>query len=581
MFTVSKTMFASTQDDIERVRKETFDIGSSTDDLSTFFSQNLTISTVSAASRSCRRVKSHPEVSIITEVPSSREAGQTRNREPSGQRPIRKSQVSASRPASVPTTPQNEQQAPSVVRRGRPPGAKNKNVKGTKTAAERTSSVPTDSQQSSKPRDDQEEDEDIICSSQIIDGNTPTALRVYGNRSRGPSRSPRLGGRLNNSNIQDQSRCTTRSHRLQSSSIPEGAGNHHPLNGPPELPSNDVNPPEKEPHSLPNVPVVNPRRIDPPPSQTDVDPVEKSAPLNRSTALDDILELDSSQLIEVGAEETVNSTMNEDNSQVVRESVQEQPLSQQSPTTPPSTQQPLTQPNHRKTPVPSSSSDKLARLTEMARYSFSLRPHVVSGTLAPGKNNLKMSFKGRVYMGSLKMDGSIEMNGFSFENIASWIKSVSGMRYTSHRVQDKATLKLLYDGRPLEELILPDPPAKNAAQPKRRYNEIPFVTRASTPAKKQPVAVSAPNTQEPTMPLPVEPPPSPAVSVPFEPVYISGTIEPEPEPEFVPDEMCVIIRKIRVPAKAEYFPVCESDELYWNGSKPFPQHLLADLDDWD
>ena len=120
-------------------------------------------------------------------------------------------------------------------------------------------------------------------------------------------------------------------------------------------------------------------------------------------------------------------------------------------------------------------------------------------------NNSFYSFMLQVYVGSLKIDGSIEMKSFIFPNIGSWFKNVIGKRFTMHQAKEKQKLELLYNEepgsdkwRPLDEIINLDTISKSNTMPKRRYTEIPFTTPPSL--SKTPVAANAAKERLPEIP---------------------------------------------------------------------------------
>ncbi len=295
----------------------------------------------------------------------------------------------------------------------------------------------------------------------------------------------------------------------------------------------------------------------------------------------------------------------------------------------------------------SSPRERYKHISMLTHSLFTLRPFLLDGTLSPGQNNLQMKFFNQVFKGSLKADGYIEVNGFAFACISDWIKHVAGIRYSSFRIHQKASLQLLYgeNGRALEEIIPLDKiPAskgpKKVTPSKRRYNEIPVVVTRSISVGEQPnistvtepavVTRSAPVGKQPSTSTVAEPAivirftpvnDEPSTSTVSEPVVvtkstpvneqpsISTVAEPvvnndmqlvptyprisvrreadmmradedETELQLVPDEMLTHIRTIVTHSEAEYFPICDCIEQYWNGSKPFPDFLLADLENW-
>ncbi len=207
--------------------------------------------------------------------------------------------------------------------------------------------------------------------------------------------------------------------------------------------------------------------------------------------------------------------------------------------------------------------DKLRRLSKIATMNFSLKPFILKGVLSPSKGNLKMNFNNRVYIASLAADGTIEMNGFTFPSIGYWIKSVEGKRFGQFLTADQKTLDLLYNGKPLEDLLDFKEQSQKAVVPKKKYNEIPLTpipklnTRSkSTAAGKHAVEVLANTT-----------------------VSISEFRSTE-NLQRVPDEMTRHIKTIFLHTPDEYFPICQCVEQFWNGTQPFPQHLLDEVDSW-
>ena len=595
MLAISKAMFESVQDEVEKLRQQTFDLNSSTDDLSAFFSQNLNISGIAARTPS-RRSQVHQEDSSKKVAPSSkltRKASNPQRPEPS---PAPSSRLPSSQQNPLPTSNEEIPAVSNVLRRGRP------KVYGRATKA-KGGPVQLGSKQPPSSQGEEEEDDDIIFSSQVSTQNP--SVNVQG-RGRGRGRRTTRSASRERTSEEHQ----PRSSRSASPSLRMNSSSHLPsatkATGQSFLPS-----PERQTRTLSN---GNSNGIGSASSDNEI--VPESVPLDSRCALDEIVELyEGPQLPEVSAREEVRE---------VQPSTQPSlPSTQSSKSTQPVARQ-LTassQPIARQLSS-SSQTDRMARLGKIVRFNFNLRPHIINKSLSPGKNNLQMSFKNRVYTGSLKENGSIEMNGFTFENVFNWIKSVSGLRYSAHLTADKATLKLLYDGRPLEEVIVLSesaslqPAGKIGAQnPKRRYNQIPLVTRnnpaqvpiqplAATKSSSQPTgpSIAATRDQAQLSSQPVNgtrnrPPPNsqpvvqtrnrpqPKQSQPLAAVSPTSTANPEPvsvsEPELVPDEMNGNVKKIRVPSQAEYFSVCQCEEQYWNGSKLFSQHLLADLANWD
>ena len=167
----------------------------------------------------------------------------------------------------------------------------------------------------------------------------------------------------------------------------------------------------------------------------------------------------------------------------------------------------------------------------------------------------------KVYVGSLKIDGSIVMKSFTFPSIGSWFKSVIGQRFTSSGKSKEKLEVLYYDQfgsgdkwRPLDEIILLDDEPSRAV-PKRRYTEIPFTT-------PKPRSTAAPAKQ------------------PEPPLQDSDTGEIEELTlQLVPDEMIHHIKTIFVHSPAEFFHTRHEEE-FWNGTKPFPKHFLDEIDQW-
>lgn len=228
-------------------------------------------------------------------------------------------------------------------------------------------------------------------------------------------------------------------------------------------------------------------------------------------------------------------------------------------------------------------SGRLKRLSRLAHCGFSLLPYLQDGTLFSGKNNLKMSFNDRAYSGSLKADGSIEMNGFTFRSIHDWIKSVSGKRFSSYKTSQKITLRLLYgtDGRPLEEIIpyedRPIPRGKKSNLTKKKFNEIALVVKRPTLPKLPSASVTTvgPASSEECRDV------QEGMEVSSSAVTAIDTRVDVPNLEFVPDAMTAHIKTILVHTAAEYFPLCQCVDQYWNENQTkLPSHLLADLEGW-
>lgn len=207
--------------------------------------------------------------------------------------------------------------------------------------------------------------------------------------------------------------------------------------------------------------------------------------------------------------------------------------------------------------------DKLRRLSKMATMNFSLKPFILKGVLSPGKGNLKMNFNNRVYIASLAVDGTIEMNGFTFPSIGYWIKSVEGKRFGQFLAADQKTLDLLYNGKPLEDLVDLKEQSQKAVVPKKKYKEIPLtpVPKLNTRSKSTAAGKSA-----------VEVLTNETVSI--------TEFRNFEDLQLVPDEMTRHIKTIFLHTPDEYFPICQCVEQFWNGTQPFPQHLLDEVDSW-
>ena len=203
-------------------------------------------------------------------------------------------------------------------------------------------------------------------------------------------------------------------------------------------------------------------------------------------------------------------------------------------------------------------SKKLRSLSKIATMNFSLRPYILKGILSPGKNNVKMNFNNRVYIASLTASGTLEMNGFTFPSIGYWIKSVEGKRFGNFPAIDKKTLNLLYNGKPLEDLLDMEENSQKALEPTKKYNEIPLkpTPKSNTTSKSTNSSASL------------------DVTVP------NSELRNNENLKLVPDEMTRHIKSVFLHAPDEYFPICQCVEQYWNGKQPFPRHLLDEVDSW-
>lgn len=205
-------------------------------------------------------------------------------------------------------------------------------------------------------------------------------------------------------------------------------------------------------------------------------------------------------------------------------------------------------------------SDKLKRLSKIVLMNFNLRPFVMKGVLLPGKNNLKMNFNNRVYIASLAADGTIEMNGFTFQNVGNWIKSVEGKRFGNFAKGIQRTLELLYNGKPIEDVLeLEEQREKSKAESNGMSNGILTAQRAI------PNSPSTANIDK---------------DVPKTVITKEANSKDTDDLMLIPDEMTRHIQTIFLHDSEEYFPICQCVEQFWNGAQPFPRHLLDEVDSW-
>lgn len=225
------------------------------------------------------------------------------------------------------------------------------------------------------------------------------------------------------------------------------------------------------------------------------------------------------------------------------------------------------------------------RTPEIVKMSFHLRPFILKGVLCPGKNNMKLSINSRIYVGSLAADGTIEMNGFNFPSIGSWIKSVEGKLFTKLSKSVQKTLDLQYNGKSLAQVIKVN--EQSGSQFPRELYEIlsskdiaPHSMLHSPMAEshliQKQIPFSHPTIQNPTPYL---------VGAGSNPVRTSATIpnvasNAKEDLQFVPEEMTRHIKTIFLHAQHEYFPICKCAEQFWCGVQPFPKHILDEVDLW-
>ena len=195
--------------------------------------------------------------------------------------------------------------------------------------------------------------------------------------------------------------------------------------------------------------------------------------------------------------------------------------------------------------------EKLKRLSKMVLMSFDLRPLIATGVLMPGRNNMKMDFKEHVYIASLLADGAIEMNGLRFRSIGHWIKGIEGKRFGAYSIRDQKTLKLLYNEKPLEDLIVT---GNMMLEPSTKVSENSFQIEGSEDifAPRREINSRTKNTNSP--------------------VALNENLD------FIPDSMTRHINSIFPHVPDEYFPTCQCIEQFWNGKQPFPKYLLDEVD---
>lgn len=202
------------------------------------------------------------------------------------------------------------------------------------------------------------------------------------------------------------------------------------------------------------------------------------------------------------------------------------------------------------------SDQRLRQLSKIVRMNFHFRPYVVAGLLNPGKNVLKMNFNNRVYIASLAVDGAIEMNGFTFPNVGYWIKSVEGKRFGSFPKRVQRTLTLYYNDSPLDDVLeLEKQPVilKNVYEYSQAEEIIQSRTfKASTAGRNLDASKDAP----------------------------TPITNNELSLQLIPDEMTRQIQNILLHPPEEYFPTCQCIEHFWNGTQPFPKHILDEIDSW-
>lgn len=206
---------------------------------------------------------------------------------------------------------------------------------------------------------------------------------------------------------------------------------------------------------------------------------------------------------------------------------------------------------------------RLKRLSKITQGGFRFHQFIASGVLSPGKNILKMTFNDRVYVGSLTRDGTIEMNGFTFPNVSHWIKSVEGKIYSRFSRRIRRTLSVQYNGKPLEDLLhLEEHPRQEKNQ--KKSTDQPPPTEGINSIKRSLMPQQTNKTKALKNPQP----------------QTQETVSSAKTLQLVPDELTLNVKTIFLHTTEEYFPTCQCIEQYWNGSQPFPKHLLDEIDHW-
>ncbi|XP_059352079.1 uncharacterized protein LOC130686655 [Daphnia carinata] len=216
------------------------------------------------------------------------------------------------------------------------------------------------------------------------------------------------------------------------------------------------------------------------------------------------------------------------------------------------------------------------RTPTIVKIGFHLRPFVLNGVLCPGKNNMKLTINSRIYVGSLAADGTIEMNGFNFRTIGNWIKSVEGKPFSKLSKLVQRTLDLQYNGKSLGQVLEVDEPLRSTVTRIPSTDNIAQVSISHPPMAESNFVqkrfpVSPPAIKNPT--------PYPAGTV-SKLVHTIASISNTKDLQLVPEEMTRHIKTIFLHAQDEYFPICKCSEQFWCGTQPFPKHILDEVDSW-